>query len=100
MTETAWSVRGVPIRLTDERWTHIMEQHCEMAGLRADVMRAIAEPARVVAGSAGELLAVREVGPGRAIVVVYREEQDDGFVITAFVTSRLRALERRRPLWT
>ncbi|HXI23429.1 MAG TPA: hypothetical protein VNG71_06105 [Pyrinomonadaceae bacterium] len=62
-------------------------------------MKAIAEPIRVFAGTAGELLGVRELDLGKFIVVVYRELEGDGFVITAFLTRRMRSLERRRQIW-
>lgn len=29
MTETVLSKNNIPIRLTDERWAHITEEHCE-----------------------------------------------------------------------
>ncbi len=44
------SKNGVPIRLTDERWTHITEEHSELAGLRLEVLQAIAEPERILEG--------------------------------------------------
>ena len=52
-----------------------------------------------MAGGAGELLAVREISPGMNLVVVYRELEDDGFIITAFVTSKMRSLNRRNQIW-
>jgi hypothetical protein len=96
---SVFSKNGVPVRLSDERWAHITEEHCELAGLRLEVMEAIAKPERVLAGGAGELLALRETEPGKWLVAVYREFKDDGFVITAFLTRRRAALERRRQLW-
>ena len=100
MTETVISRNGVPIRLTDERWAHITEEHCELAGMRSEVLECIAEPGRVLEGHAGELLAVRETSPGKYLVAVYRETDDeDGFVITAFVTGRAESLNRRAQLW-
>jgi len=96
----AISRNGVGIRLTDERWAHIVEQHCELAGMRQDVLEAVASCDRVVAGNAGELLAVKTVERGKALVVVYRErDEQDGFVITAFVTKRMRGLDRRAQTW-
>jgi hypothetical protein len=59
----------------------------------------ISNPVRVVEGGEGELLALRELELGKYIVVVYRELEGDGSVITAFLTRRLRSLERRRQLW-
>ncbi len=100
MTQTVESRGGVPIRLTAERWGHIVEEHCELAGIREDVLEALADPERVLAGNAGEIFALRSVETGKALVVVYREATaDDGFVITAFVTRRLESLERRKQIW-
>jgi hypothetical protein len=44
MTETVISKSEVPIRLTDERWVHISEEHAELAGYRLDVLETIREP--------------------------------------------------------
>ena len=99
MTSTAISRRGVSIRLTDERWAHITEEHCELAGLRLDVLESISMAEGVYEGGAGELLAMRELETGKWLVVVYREGGDDGFVITAFWARRIQAVTRRKRLW-
>lgn len=99
MTSTVSTVNGVPIRLTDERWTHVTEEHAELAGMRFDVLETVAEPNRVLAGAEGEHLAIREVEAGKWLVVVYRELDADGFVITAFLTRRSGNLDRRKQLW-
>lgn len=99
MTDSANSKNGIPIRLTDERWAHITDEHGELTGLRSEVMRTIDEPSRIFTGAAAELLAIRELELGKYIVVVYRELDEDGFVITAFLTRRIRSLERRKQLW-
>lgn len=52
-----------------------------------------------MAGSEDELIAVREIDQGKYLVVVYREHKNDGFVITAFITSKARSLAKRRQLW-
>lgn len=93
------SKNGVPIRLTDERWSHIVTEHAELTGMRDDVLTAVSSPDRVLSGSVGELLAVRRLFSGKLLVVVYREAGADGFVITAFLTSRERSLNRRTQLW-
>ncbi len=59
MEQSVLSKGGVVIRLTDERWTHVTEEHSELAGLRLDVLETISEPDHIVAGAAGELLAIR-----------------------------------------
>lgn len=93
------SKNGVLIRLTDERWAHIAEEHCELAGYRDLVLETVQAPQRVLAGHAGELLAVREFETGKFLVVVYREGDSDGFIITAFWTRRWATLNRRKQLW-
>ena len=98
--KTVKSRNGVPIRLPDERWLHVAEEHSELAGYLYEVLETVAEPLRIYAGSQGEMIAVREVGSGKFLVVIYKEiDSQDGFVITAFWTRRLRQLERRRLLW-
>jgi hypothetical protein len=68
--------------------------------MREEVLQTVAEAERVLAGQAGELLALRILESSRALVVVYRElSRQDGFVITAFVTTRLASLERRKQVW-
>ena len=99
MTSTAVSKNGMPIRLTDERWAHITEEHCELAGLKQEVLGTLAGPVRVLAGNVGELLGVRELEAGKFLGVVYREGRGDGFVITAFLTRRVGSLNRRKQLW-
>lgn len=94
------SVNGVPIRLTEERWVHITEEHTELAGLLFDVLETIAAPQIIYKGTLGELLAVRPVEEGKYLVVIYREvSPEDGFIITAFLTRRKRQLERRKQVW-
>ena len=100
MTDIAISRRGVPIRLNDERWEHIASEHLEMAGLRAEVLMSISEADRVVVGNHDTLWAVRQHGTRYNLVVVYREVSPiDGFVITAFLTSRTAWLDRRQQIW-
>ena len=93
------SVNGIPIRLTQERWAHISEEHGELADMQTSVMDVVASPLRIYAGHEGELLAVREVEAGKMLVVVYRELEVDGFVITAFMTRRIQQLVRRQQVW-
>ena len=101
MTDSARSVRGVQIRLTSERWLHIVEHHDDLAGHYHDVLATVAAPDVVYEGDGGELLAVAKRFVPRYLVVAYRElSQSDGFVITAFFTTRFSQIERRRLVWT
>ena len=100
MISTAVSKNGIPIRLTDERWAHITEEHCELAGLRLEVLETVSNPERIVAGGAGELLAIHPLGVDKWLVAVYREVVDDGFIITAFLSSKIHVLNKRRQVWS
>jgi hypothetical protein len=99
MIDHVVSENGYPIRLTAERWTHITEEHCELAGLRAEVLETVLRPERILLGGDEELIALRALEQGKHLVVVYRERAGDGFIITAFVTRRMRSLSKRRQVW-
>jgi hypothetical protein len=43
---------------------HITEAHCELAGLRAEVLETILGPERILTGGDGELIAIRELEQG------------------------------------
>jgi len=90
---------GVLVRLTEERWSHIIDEHGELSGLRAELLRTVSDPEKILAGNEGALLALRTVEPGKWLVVVYREIEEDGFIITAFLTRKIRSLDRRKQLW-
>ena len=68
--DIAYSIANVPIRLTHERWFHIVENHDEMAGYYDDVLAVIDDPEFILT--------------------------DDGFVITAYFTGKL---DRSRVTW-
>jgi hypothetical protein len=98
--ELAVSVNGVQIRLTEERWFHIAEEHSEMAGYYFEVLETIQEPTAVYKGNADELLAVKEIEVGKYIIVVYKEiNNKDGFIITSFLTKRIKQIEKRTKIW-
>ncbi len=97
---TVNSKNGVPIRLTEERWLHITEEHSEMAGYYFEVLEAIESPDAIYEGKSGECIAAKEIKATQYLVVIYRERsKEDGFVITAFLTSRPKQFEKRRKLW-
>ena len=98
--DSVQSKNGVTIRLTQERWLHITEEHSEMAGYYYDVLEILEEPEAVYDGKEGELLAVREIEGGKYLAVVYKEVSSaDGFVITAFLTRRIAQIARRTKKW-
>ena len=79
---------------------HVVEEHAELSELKSAVLQVISEASAVLLGGDGERLAVREIEAGKMLVVVYRElSPTDGFVITAFVTRRVKQLFRRSQVW-
>jgi len=83
--EIAYSVNGVPIRLTYERWFHITENHDDLASYYFEVMEVVENPEFIIRGNKGSLKATRNIGRDKWLVVVYREiSKKDGFVITAY----------------
>jgi hypothetical protein len=99
MTVIITSKNGKVIRLTDERWTHIIEGQGELAEMQARVLETVTEPERILEGRAGELIAIRAVEVGKWLIVMYRELEADGFIITAFLTRRIRSLNKRKQIW-
>jgi hypothetical protein len=71
-----------------------------MAGYYSEVLETIEDPSSIYEGGSKELLAVRELEIDKYLVVVYKEvDNEDGFVITAFLTSKIRQFERRTKIW-
>jgi len=96
------SRNGVPIRLTDERWQHITARHVELADQQEQVLETVTAPDLILEGDIGELLAVRFYSStpltAKHLIVAYREAgPDDGFILTAYFTSR--PSTRRNVLW-
>jgi hypothetical protein len=54
--------------MPEERWLHIREEHGELAGRRTEVLNTVNTPQRILAGSQGEKLAVREIATGKFLV--------------------------------
>lgn len=96
---TVQSMSGCAIRLSEERWGHIQDQHPELCGMLDAILSAVGQPDLVMAGNQGELLGVKLIEPQKWLVAVYREDQVNGLVITAFLTRRWRSLAKRRIVW-
>ena len=95
--DTTQSVDGVPIRLTEERWFHIVESHDEVAGYYDEVLDTVASPEVVLPGYSGSLIAVRNYGQRRYLCVIYRQiSSSDGFIITAYFSRRI---DRGKAIW-
>lgn len=95
--DIAYSVNNVPIRLTAERWYHIVENHDDVAGHYDDVLETIENPDLVLRGYKDALIGVRGAGRKGYFCVVYRElGKDDGFVISAFFSGEI---NKRNRIW-
>lgn len=89
------------IRLTDERWKHIAE-HPEMAGMRMAIEETLKAP-DTVAQSASDPEARlyyrfyhRTMVGGKYACVVVKLSANDAFVVTAYLTERVK---RGTVLW-
>jgi hypothetical protein len=83
--DVAYSVNGVLIRLSYERWYHIIENHDELASYFHEVLDIIEKPELIVRGNKGSLKASKNMGRKKWLVVIYKElSKREGFVITAY----------------
>ena len=82
--------------MTEERWYHIVENHDELAGLSDEVLLTVEDPDYIVKGWKDELLAVRKFVGDK---VVYKKLENDGFIITAFLTKKVNKILRRGVIW-
>lgn len=57
--ETVYSVNGVPIRLTYERWYHVIENHDDLASHFYDVLETVEKPDFIMRGNEGTLKATK-----------------------------------------
>jgi len=83
---------NVKIRLTEERWIHIITRHPEMKNQKEKVFKTITDPELIQKGDYGELLAIRYFPKTplthKYLVVIYKEiNKYDGFVLTAYFTT-------------
>lgn len=97
-----YSKNKIPIRLTGERWDHIIYRHPELKDEREKVIETLEKPEFIKRGDFGTLIAVKFYSEtpltSKYLIVVYKElNRHNGFLITAYFTSKL--LRRREILW-
>ena len=86
---------GRNIRLTDERWAHVSE-HPEMAGMRAALEETLRAPSIVVeslSDPAARLYHRIYLGTmvgAKYLCVVVKFSPQDAFVVTAYLTDRVK----------
>ena len=94
----AYSINDVPIRLTEERWEHILDHHLEFSYDDFElVLGAVEYPEFILPGYGRALVAVVVLGRARYLHVIYKEvRKDDGFIITAGIRPKM---DKRKVLW-
>lgn len=97
---TTISKNGVLIRLTEERWKHIILMHPDLTNRQNYVLKTIKNPDYIFQGKLRELLAVSKLSKTAYLVVVYKETEIDGFVITAFETTEKLWLFKKELIWS
>lgn len=94
--------QGLAIRLTDERMAHILE-HPELAGMESAIEETLREPERVVESSSDPTAHLyyrfyfRTFVGGKYLCVVVKRAAADPFVITAYLTDRIKKGTRLWP---
>ncbi|MGD0203575.1 MAG: hypothetical protein ABSC20_06690 [Candidatus Bathyarchaeia archaeon] len=102
------SINNADVRLTEERWLHIVEYHRELINFQLEVLLTIADPDKVYLSPSGmesNFASVKvfdrlgDFGLAKNLTVHYKElSQSNGFILTAFVISDKR-LTKRFMLW-
>jgi len=86
---------GRSVRLTDERWAHV-EEHPEMAGMREALAETLRNPEAVMESPGDSLVRLyyrfyhRTMVGGKHLCVVVKILTDDAFVVTAYLTDRVK----------
>ena len=93
---------GLAIRLTDERRDHILE-HPEMTNMEAAIEETLREPERVVQSVSDPTVHLyyrfyfRTLVGGKFLCVVVKMGEHGAFVLTAYLTDRVKKGERLWP---
>ncbi|HLG29655.1 MAG TPA: hypothetical protein VI387_05535 [Candidatus Brocadiales bacterium] len=97
------SKNGKKIRLTAERWSHIVESHDYMAGNQDMVFESLEDPDKIISGGKKEFIAIKHYDKTsiseKHVIVIYKEEDKGGFVITAFMTSKPEKIIKKGVIW-
>jgi len=94
------SKNGILIRLTEERWKHVVLMHPGFTNKQKQILNTVKNPDYIFQGKSEELLAVSKLSKRTYFVVVYKEETNDGFIITAFDTTDTVWLFNKDLIWS
>jgi len=87
---------GIKVALTEERWKHIVMRHPELDNTMAKVMGVVSNPDEVYIDPVGMIHVLKRLFQEISdyLVVIYRKENKEGYIRTAYYTSSRR--KRRR----
>jgi len=87
---------GTKVALTEERWKHIVMRHPELDNKMARVIEVVSKPDELYVDSAGIIHVLKRLVQEISdyLVVIYRKENKEGYIRTAYYTSSRR--KRRR----
>jgi len=87
---------GTKVALTEERWKHIVMRHSELDNKIARVTEVISSPDEVYVDSAGMIHVLKRLAQEISdyLVVIYRKENEEGYIRTAYYTSSRRKQRR------
>ena len=96
------SHNGVPVRMSAERWSHIVCRHPELDGQQKKLVETLSEPGYIQKGDFGTMMAIRHYPQTplteKYMIVIYKEVSPfDGYVLTAYFATRYS--KRRTMLW-
>lgn len=96
------SKNNLIIRLTDERIKHILVNHPEIGNCISWISDTIENPDLILGGDFGELLAVKlysktPVTNNKYLTVVYKESDEEGFILTAYFSRSVN--KKRKRIW-
>jgi hypothetical protein len=89
---------GRQVRFTDERLAHILERP-ELGGMESEIEEVLSEPLLVRASSSDDTVCLfycfysETLVGGKWLCVVVKYEEDDAFVVTAYLTNKPKAGE-------
>jgi hypothetical protein len=98
-------LHGLSIRLTDERRAHILE-HPEMNGLEPAIEETLRDPEKIVRSISDPAVHLyyrfyfRTVSGGKFLCVVVKMAEAGAFLLTAYLTDRVKQGERVWPTRT
>ena len=85
--------------MTTERWIHIVENHNDLAGYFDEILNIVENPEYIIQGYNKSLIALKRMTNKKFLSVVYKEiDKKDGFIITAYFTSKIN-IEEEVIIW-